>query len=79
VRRDAATSENLTALFNSLVSGDMCSRATSTSSSPALPARRNQMASHGQGSTVREVREELADASIAAAATAITFLAHYLP
>jgi len=34
---------------------------------------------HGQGPTVREVPEELADASIAAAATAITFLAHYLP
>ncbi len=28
---------------------------------------------------IRQVPEELADASIAAAATAITFLAHYLP
>jgi hypothetical protein len=44
---------------------------------PAGP--RNNMASHGQGATVREVPAELADASIAAAATAITFLAHYLP
>ena len=44
---------------------------------PAGP--RNKMASHGQGATVRVVREELADASIASAATAITFLAHYLP
>lgn len=45
----------------------------------AAAGPRNAMASHGQGGTVREVREELADASIAAAATAITFLAHYLP
>jgi NAD(P)-dependent dehydrogenase (short-subunit alcohol dehydrogenase family) len=37
------------------------------------------LTSHGQGPTVREVPEELADASIAAAATAITLLAHYLP
>lgn len=40
---------------------------------------RNNMASHGQGVTIRVVRRELADASVAAAATAITFLAHYLP
>jgi hypothetical protein len=40
---------------------------------------RNHMASHGQGTRVREVPEELADASIAAAAVAITLLAHYLP
>ncbi|MGH2942350.1 MAG: DUF7014 domain-containing protein, partial [Solirubrobacteraceae bacterium] len=45
----------------------------------AAAGPRNQMASHGQGATVREVPEELADASIAAAATAITFLEHYLP
>jgi len=45
----------------------------------AASGPRNSMASHGQGGTVREVPEELADASIAAAATAITFLAHYLP
>jgi hypothetical protein len=45
----------------------------------AAAGPRNHMASHGQGGTVREVPEELADASIAAAATAITFLAHYLP
>jgi hypothetical protein len=37
------------------------------------------LTSHGQGATVREVPDELADASIAAAATAITLLAHYLP
>jgi hypothetical protein len=40
---------------------------------------RNHLSSHGQGPQIREVPEELADASIAAAATAITFLAHYLP
>lgn len=40
---------------------------------------RNNMSSHGQGATIRVVPEELADASIAAAATAITLLAHYLP
>ena len=45
----------------------------------AAAGPRNHMASHGQGATVREVPEELAAASIAAAATAITFLAHYLP
>jgi hypothetical protein len=45
----------------------------------AASGPRNNMASHGQGATVREVPEELADASIAAAATAITLLAHYLP
>jgi hypothetical protein len=45
----------------------------------AAAGPRNAMAAHGQGATVREVPEELADASIAAAATAITFLAHYLP
>jgi len=45
----------------------------------AAAGPRNHMASHGQGATVREVPEELAEASIAAAATAITLLAHYLP
>ena len=40
---------------------------------------RNNMSSHGQGPTIRVVPEELAEASIAAAATAITLLAHYLP
>jgi hypothetical protein len=45
----------------------------------AAAGPRNQMAAHGQGGTVREVPEELAEASIAAAATAITLLAHYLP
>jgi hypothetical protein len=71
-------SEHLTALFNSLVAGDVLpGYVDKLVASAAGP--RNKMASHGQGSTVREVREELADASIAAAATAITFLAHYLP
>lgn len=46
-------------------------------SAPAGP--RNNMASHGQGETVRTIPVELADASIAAAATAITFLSHFLP
>jgi hypothetical protein len=41
----------------------------------AAAGPRNSMASHGQDGTVREVREELADASIVAAATAITLLA----
>ena len=45
----------------------------------AAAGPRNKMAAHGQGATVRAVPEELAEASIAAAATAITFLAHYLP
>ena len=45
----------------------------------AAAGPRNAMAAHGQGGSVRLVPEELADASIAAAATAITFLAHYLP
>jgi hypothetical protein len=40
---------------------------------------RNHMAGHGPGADARLVPDELADASIAAAATAITFLAHYLP
>jgi hypothetical protein len=45
----------------------------------AAAGPRNGMAAHGQGATVRHVPAELADASIAAAAMAITFLAHYLP
>jgi HEPN domain-containing protein len=45
----------------------------------AVGEPRNHMAGHGPGSDVREVPEELADASIAAAATAITYLAHQLP
>lgn len=45
----------------------------------AAAGPRNHMASHGQGGTIREVPDELAEASIAAAATTITFLAHYLP
>ncbi len=45
----------------------------------AAAGPRNHMASHGQGAIVRQVPEELADASIAAAATAVTLLAHYLP
>jgi HEPN domain-containing protein len=45
----------------------------------AVGGRRNHMAGHGPGSDVRDVPEDLADASIAAAATAITYLAHQLP
>jgi hypothetical protein len=45
----------------------------------AVGGPRNHMAGHGPGADVRLVPDELADASIAAAATAITFLAHYLP
>jgi HEPN domain-containing protein len=44
----------------------------------AAAGPRNYVA-HGPGGTVRQVPEEVADASIAAAATAITLLAHYLP
>jgi len=45
----------------------------------AAAGPRNHMASYGQGANVRHVPEELADVSIAAAATAIMLLAHYLP
>ena len=45
----------------------------------AVGEPRNHMAGHGPGPDVREVPEDLADASIAAAATAITYLAHQLP
>lgn len=45
----------------------------------AVGEPRNNMAGHGPGATIREVPEWLADASIAAAATAITLLAHHLP
>jgi hypothetical protein len=71
-------SEQLTPLFNSLVAADVLPGYVDKLVAGAAGPR-NNMASHGQGSTVREVPEELADASIAAAATAITLLAHYLP
>jgi HEPN domain-containing protein len=45
----------------------------------AVGEPRNHMAGHGPGSDVRDVPEDLADASIAAAATAISYLAHQLP
>ena len=71
-------SQQVTPLFNSLVAANKIpgyvDKLITAASGP-----RNHMASHGQGATVRDVPEELADASIAAAATAITFLAHYLP
>ena len=70
-------SQQVTPLFNSLVTANAIpsyvDKLIAAASGP-----RNNMASHGQGATVREVPEELADASIAAAATAITFLARYL-
>ena len=70
-------SQQVTSLFNSLVTTNKLpgyvDKLIAAASGP-----RNNMASHGQGATVREVPEELADASIAAAATAITFLARYL-
>ena len=70
--------KQLTPLFESLVGAKKIpgyvDKLVAAASGP-----RNHMASHGQGGAVREVPEELADASIAAAATAITFLAHYLP
>lgn len=71
-------SQQVTPLFNSLVVANVIpgyvDKLIAAASGP-----RNNMASHGQGGTVREVPEELAEASIAAAAAAITFLAHYLP
>ena len=71
-------SQQVTPLFNSLVTANKLpgyvDKLIAAASGP-----RNNMASHGQGATVREVPEELAEASIAAAATAITLLAHYLP
>lgn len=71
-------SQQVTPLFNSLVAANVLpgyvDKLVAATAGP-----RNNMASHGQGGTVREVPEELADASIASAATAITFLAHYLP
>jgi HEPN domain-containing protein len=70
--------QQITQLFNSLVAAQILpGYIDKLIAAPAGP--RNHMASHGQGSAVREVPAELADASIAAAATAITLLAHYLP
>ena len=71
--------EQVTPLFNSLVGRRQVLPGYVDKLVAAASGPRNHMASHGQGATVREVPEELADASIAAAATAITFLAHYLP
>lgn len=70
--------EPVSALFTSLRNAEVLP-AYVANLVTAASGPRNSMASHGQGGTVREVPEELADASIAAAATAITFLAHYLP
>ena len=71
-------SQQVTPLFDSLVAaGKLPGYVDKLIAAAAGP--RNHMASHGQGGRVREVREELAEASIASAATAITFLAHYLP
>ncbi len=69
--------QQLTQLFNSLVSANVLPGYDDKLVAGAAGPR-NNMASHGQGGTVREVPEELAEASIAAAATAITFLANYL-
>lgn len=68
----------ITPLFNSLVTANLLPGYVDKLVAGAAGPR-NNMASHGQGGTVREVPEELAEASIAAAAVAITFLAHYLP
>jgi hypothetical protein len=70
--------QQISSLFNTLVTTRVLpGYIDQLIAAPAGP--RNHMASHGQGGTVREVPAELADASIAAAAVAITFLAHYLP
>gem|GEM_PF-6939345 len=71
------SNEVVSQLFKSLKEADVLPQFVSNLVT-AVAGPRNNMASHGQGGTVREVPEELADASIAAAATAITFLAHYL-
>jgi hypothetical protein len=70
--------EQISSLFGTLVSAEVLPGYVDKLVAAAAGPR-NQMASHGQGATVREVPEELAEASIAAAATAITLLAHYLP
>jgi hypothetical protein len=70
--------QQVTPLFNSLVTANVLPGYVDKLVVGAAGPR-NQMASHGQGATVRAVPEELADASIAAAATAITLLTHYLP
>jgi hypothetical protein len=69
--------QQVTPLFNSLVTANVLPGYVDKLVAGAAGPR-NQVASHGQGATVRAVPEELADASIAAAATAITLLAHYL-
>lgn len=71
-------SQQVTQLFNSLVAANKLPGYVDKLIAAAAGPR-NNMAGHGQGPNVRVVPEELADASIAAAATAITFLAHYLP
>jgi len=70
--------EPLQALFNSLAKAQIVPPYL-LNLVTAVGGPRNAMAAHGQGAMVRAVPEELADASIAAAATAITLLAHYLP
>lgn len=70
--------QQISSLFDSLVSAKVLPGYVDKIVAAAAGPR-NHMASHGQGGTPREVPEQLADASIAAAATAITFLAHYLP
>jgi len=70
--------QQISSLFNSLVTANVLPGYVDHLV-VAAAGPRNHMAAHGQGATVREVPEELAEASIAAAATAITFLAHYLP
>jgi hypothetical protein len=65
--------QQLAAMFNRLASeGVLPGYADHLIQAPGGP--RNQVA-HGEGAST----PELADASVAAAATAITFLAHYLP
>jgi HEPN domain-containing protein len=68
--------EVVSELFKSLKGAPLPGHVANLVTAAAGP--RNYVA-HGPGGRVREVPEELADASIAAAATAITFLAHYLP
>ena len=72
------SNEVVSRLFQSLKDAQVLPRYVSDLVT-AVAGPRNNMAGHGQGATVREVPDELADASIAAAATAVTFLAHYLP
>ena len=72
-------SQQLTPLFNSLVAAQGPPRLRRQARRAPRRDRATTWPATAKAPTVREVPEELAEASIAAAATAMTFLAHYLP